>query len=81
MITVELNFKRKLLDLEMLTNRRWKYTEIADSSDLSRQTITKLFDGHANAIDLKTLGKLLTFFEAHGMPLQVGDLFIVSRLN
>lgn len=81
--TVELNYVQLLQDLESKTKRRYKYTEIALISGLSRQTVTKLFTGKAQAIDLDTIGKLLDFFASEGMPITLNDLFTVTteRLN
>jgi len=78
MTMVRLNYMQLLQALESKNQRRYKYTEIADASGLSRQTVTKLFTGKAQAVDLDTMSKLLAFFAAEGMPIQPGDLFTVN---
>ncbi len=79
MTTVTLNYVTLLQKVERKNQRRYKYSEIAKITGLSRQTATKLFTGKAQAVDLATLAALLDFFAAEGMPISPGDLFTVTN--
>ena len=72
---VKFTFLEKVNKLEQATKHRYTYVEISDKSGLSRHTVRKLMTGKTRAVDLDTLGKLLDFFVAEGMPVTVGDLF------
>lgn len=78
MIEVKLNYVKLLQELERKNKRRYKYSEIGLVAGLSRQTVTKLFTGKAQAVDLATIGKLLDFFASEGLPISISDLFTVT---
>ena len=75
---IALNVMAKVNELEQLRHRRYNYTDIADAANLSRHTVRKWLTGEVKAIDLESLGKLLDFFAAEGMPVTVADLFTVT---
>jgi DNA-binding Xre family transcriptional regulator len=75
---ITLNVMAKVNELEQLRHRRYNYTDIADAANLSRHTVRKWLTGEVKAIDLESLGKLLDFFAAEGMPVTVADLFTVT---
>lgn len=60
--------------LEKRNGRRYSEAEIAAATKLHRHTIAAVMKGKPD----KTLSKLLTFFAAEGMPIQVGELFTVA---
>jgi DNA-binding Xre family transcriptional regulator len=53
-------------------------TTVAELSGISRTTITAITNNKSKRIDLETIDNLLTFFEAQGMPITVGDLFVTT---
>ena len=61
--------------LEAETGKRYNIQDIAQETGMHRHTVAALLDGRED----KTLGKVLAFFAAEGMPITVGDLFTVEE--
>ncbi len=74
----KLNIFRLIKRLEEQKNMPYSNTAIADKSGLSRVTVNSLVSSDTKRIDLATIDKLLDFFAAEGMPIEVGDLFTVT---
>mgnify|MGYP000609011282 CR=1 FL=1 len=60
--------------LEKHSGKRYTETQIAKATGLHRHTVAAAMRGKPD----KTLTKLMAFFAAEGMPVQVGDLFTVT---
>jgi hypothetical protein len=78
MTKLSFNLHKPLSLLEQKKNCRYSYAAIADGSGLTRQGVRRLLKEKSDRVDLSTLGKLLDFFSAEGMPITVGDLFAVT---
>ena len=78
---ITVNVMAKVNELEQLHHRRYTYTDIADATGLSRHTVRKWLTGEVKAIDLESLGKLLDFFAAEGMPVTIAELFTVTPVT
>lgn len=79
MINVELNIKMLLKKLELQTGRDYLIQDVARLSGINRFTVSNLLDGKQDGITLKTIGRLLFFFESEGMPIAISDLFSVTK--
>lgn len=80
-VTVTPNYFQKLLDLQAKKHRVYSWQDIGTALGMSRQAAQHLFmspTSDKGFIKYSTLGALLAFFAAEGMPVTVGDLFIVS---
>lgn len=78
MRNVKLNIFRLIKELEIKTSQDLYWTDIAKKSGITRQTWDRLYAGRADGIDLRTLGKLLDFFESEGVSITISDLFTVT---
>lgn len=78
---VEIRVLQLVGALEERNRCRYTFTDIADAAGLSRHTVRKLMTGETKAVDLETMGKLLDFFAAEGMPITVFDLFTVTPVT
>lgn len=74
------NLHKPLSRLEQIKNRRYSFSEIADASGLTRQGVRRLLKEPSDRVDVDTLGKLLDFFAAEGMPITVNDLFTTQAI-
>ena len=77
MANISFDIHETLARLEKGKARRYSYAEIAKISGLTRQGARRLLKERTERIDLVTLGKLLDFFAAEGMPIAISDLFTV----
>jgi hypothetical protein len=75
---IEFNLIRPLAQLEIKNGRRYTYTDIARKAKVNRQTVRNLMTEPPDQINVHTLGGLLDFFAAEGMPIGVADLFTVD---
>lgn len=71
------NLHKPLGELES-RNGRYSYARISEISGISRQGVRRLLTDETRQIDVTTLDKLLAFFAAEGMPVTIGDLFVVT---
>lgn len=78
---VQLNLLGALHRLEDRMARRYTYSDIAHIADLNRQGVRHLLKNPPKRIDTETLGKLLDFFAAEGMPVSIDELFTVIDGN
>ncbi len=78
MISVTFNVDKLLRQLAAQNNRDYDKVWVAKACGVSRPTITAIATGQSKRIDLVTIGKLLDFFSAQGMPVTVSDLFTVT---
>lgn len=75
------NFYGCLLKLQGLNHNRYSWADIGRDIGMSRQAAQNLFmneatdDGFAK---YGTLAALLAFFAREGMPVTIGDLFVVT---
>lgn len=76
------NFYGCLLKLQGINHNRYSWADIGREIGMSRQAAQNLFmneatdDGFAK---YGTLGELIAFFEREGMPVAIGDLFVVEK--
>lgn len=75
---VHINLLGTLHRLEDRRARRYTYNDIAVSAGMSRQAVRHLLKSPPKRIDTDTLGKLLDFFAAEGMPVGIDQLFVVT---
>ncbi len=61
-------------ELERLKGRKLSSNEIAQRASLSRHTINNLIQGNTKLVHFETLTKLLAFFRAEGMDVNLADL-------
>lgn len=61
-------------ELERLKGRKLSSNEIAQRASLSRHTINNLIQGNTKLVYFETLTKLLAFFRAEGMDVNLADL-------
>ncbi len=67
--------------LEITTGRAYDWTDIARATGLHQNTLYHMVGNKNRRVDLGTLEKLLDFFRAEGLLIEIGDLFAVSLGN
>lgn len=80
MTTVKLNIFSLIKRLEIKHGHDLQWSDISRKSGITRQTWLRLRTNEATGIDLVTIGKLLDFFAAEGMPITVNDLFTTQAI-
>lgn len=70
----ELNIFKALKQLESHKGKSYSVQDIAAISGLHRHTVSAMLEGRED----KTLSKILAFFTAEGMPVQVADVFTLK---
>lgn len=78
MTTIRYNLFNLKKRLEIQTQKEYSWAQIAELSDIHRNTVLNLANDRTQRVDLDIMARLLTFFAAEGMPISVGDLFIVT---
>lgn len=78
MKNVQLDLITPLSELQKKNHRIYTYADIAEKSGLTRQGVRRLATGDTRQVSLDTLGGLLCFFDAEGMPITVNDLLTVE---
>jgi transcriptional regulator with XRE-family HTH domain len=73
------NLDQKLRELGVKNEKHYDKSQVARLSGVSRVTINKITNNSSARIDLDTISRLLDFFHAEGMPIEIGDLFSVER--
>lgn len=75
MTEIKLNVFSLIKQLEIKRGHDLQWSDISRKSGITRQTWLRLRTNEATGIDLGTLGKLIDFFAAEGMPITISDLF------
>jgi DNA-binding Xre family transcriptional regulator len=75
---VKFNLLHLKARLELTTDRAYNWTDIARATGLHQNTLYNMVDNKNRRVDLATLEKLLDFFRAEGLLIEIGDLFVVS---
>lgn len=78
MTKISFNLHKPLSELEAQKGR-YSFAQISASSGITRQGIRRLLKEPTRQIDIDTIGKLLDFFAAEGMPITISDLFTVTQ--
>jgi hypothetical protein len=66
--------------LQSLLGSEISLSQIARDAALHRNTVERIFHNKTDRIDLETLGKLLIYFQSHGLEMHVGDFFLIDNL-
>lgn len=61
------------------TGEPWTLAKIARESDLPTATVYRIAHADTDRVDLTTLWRLLSFYRAHGLTVDVGDLIVESN--
>ena len=64
--------------LEIKLGKDISYKELGAMMKLDGRTVGAFMDGTVSRIDLPSLEKVLLFFAREGMPVTIGDLFVVT---
>lgn len=75
MYTVEFNLFALVKRLEERTGKRHAWSKMADEAGISRGTLYNIQANDTKAMDKATIGKLMAYFDAQGMPITPGDLY------
>ena len=75
MSEVEFHLFALIKQLEIKKGEKVTVAEIAKKARLHRNTVQRISDNATERVDLTTLAKLRAFFDAEGMPINIGDLF------
>lgn len=67
-----------IAELQRRTGKRFEDKQYADMIGISRQAFAALLNGKTGGATNKTINKLLDFFDAQGMPITVGALYITD---
>jgi transcriptional regulator with XRE-family HTH domain len=67
-----------IAELQRRTGKRFNDKEYADMIGISRQAFAALLNGETGGATNKTINKLLDFFDAQGMPVTVGALYLTE---
>ncbi|MBA3531910.1 MAG: helix-turn-helix transcriptional regulator [Ardenticatenales bacterium] len=67
--------------LEIAKGKAYKWGDIARVAGLHSNTLYDIVNNKNRRVDLVTLEKLLDFFRAEGLPIEIGELFAVSLSN
>lgn len=80
---VKVNFNlfalRRMLELEK--NRSYTWEDIADGAGLHINTIYGMSGNTSKRVDLRTMAKLINFFNREGLEVGPGDLFTLEEIN
>lgn len=78
---VKFNLHAPLGKLEQLKNCRYSPGDISIASNarISRQAIHKILNTQMQSVSLDTIGAILDFFSAEGMPITIDQLFTVQE--
>lgn len=74
-MNAKINIFKSVKLLEAKKGKTYTAQDIAKASGLHRHTVAAMIEGRED----KTLSKILAFFEREGMPVAIGDLFVVEK--
>lgn len=78
MTTIQYNIFNLKKQLEIQNQKEYSWAQIAELSDIHRNTVLNLANDRTQRVDLDVVARLLTFFKSEGMPVSIGDLFVVT---
>ena len=76
-MNAKINIFRTVKLLEAKKGRPYSAQDIAKATGLHRHTVSSMLEGRED----KTLSKVLSFFAREGMPVAIGDLFVITDDN
>ena len=82
--TVKPCYFKLLMQLQAQNEKMYSWAEIGRALNISGTAVRDIFltdHSKQKAIRFATWGRLLDFFEAEGMPLSHGDLFVTEKAN
>ena len=77
-VTVKFNVAQLIRQLSLQNNKDYDKKTLADSIGVSRTSLYGIIGNSNVRIDLPTVGKLIGFFHAEGMPVTLEQLFSVE---
>lgn len=77
-MTITFNLFTLKRQLEIEKQREYTWREISHATGVHHNTLYNIANNRTRRIDMDTLGGLLAFFSAEGMPITPNDLFVVS---
>lgn len=77
---VTITIFKHIIRLQEKTSKRLSDSEYASKIGITRQAFASLMKGETMRIEADTIGELLAFFAAEGMPITPNDIFIVEQV-
>lgn len=77
-MTIVFNLFELKQRLQLQLGEELSWSQIAREADLHRNTVERIANNRTERVDLATIAKLLLFFRARGMEVDVGDLIVES---
>lgn len=65
--------------LELKNGKRYSWRSISRATGLHENTVANVVHNRTQQVKLQTLTALMDFFDAEGMPIEIGDFFVVER--
>jgi transcriptional regulator with XRE-family HTH domain len=76
---VALNLFGLKKQLEIRTGRDYTLQEMAEGMGLNYYGLMRAMNGDTQGVQFDTLGKMLDYFRAEGLDVEIGDLFAVGE--
>lgn len=77
--TIKFNMFALHWQLEIFKGKAIEWSRIAEATDLHSNTLSNLSNNRTRRVDLKTLEKLLSYFQSAVLEIKTGDLFKVTK--